>query len=205
MFEHTRLTIRVVAFMYQKYRDRDMPMGMSEDRADEVLEDLKSELIEQVNEWKPRMFELAKVLGGMRDGDATKATERFSKGLVRHIVLVATLAESKFEGNEEEVKNATNQLTGKNARFMLRVLEEITQVDKGFFVDPWMTHIQCTAEYIAAGNAAVQREGDDQTFDQLASECLRDSVKVGTVLDHLIRPLPMKNISSKEEKTGVYW
>ena len=209
MFEHTRLTIRVIAFMYQKHRDWDMPMGMKEDRANKVLEDLKSELIKQVNKWKPKMFEIAVELGKMSGGKATKAIERFSKGLVRHIKLIITIAESKFKGNEEKMNKAIDQLTRKNARFMLNVLKEITQDDEDLFLDPWMNHIQCTADYIAAGNDAVQREGDDQTFDILASKCLRNSVKVGVVLDRLVRPIPMKNISSKIEEEpkqqGVYW
>ena len=196
IFEHTRLTIRVVAFMYQKYRDWDMPMGIPEDFSEETLKDLKDEVLDQVDEWKPSMANIAIRLKGFTSEGSREVVDLFAESLRRHVELVYTLAQSTFEKKEEIAERVVNELDGRNASSILNSLVTITGGDISKFKSLWTDHLRCTVAYIEAG-----RTGEDLTFDQYASACMRDSVNVGIALDQLMRPTPTR-ISSKE---NVYW
>jgi len=192
MFEHTRLTIRAIAFLYQMFRDDGNPMGLTKERASKVMPILVEQLLVQTDEWKVRIYQIATRVRGYSDGNARRAAELFSGLMKKHIRLAADVASGTYEGNPTKTGASASVLYGDNAKEIVAILTRITRGDRRRFEKLWKDHLDCTAAYISAGAS-----GDDVSFNAKASECLSISVRVGTALDEAMGIGSTPSVSSK--------
>jgi hypothetical protein len=216
MFEHTRLTIRAIAVLYQTMRDQRLglePLGLADrNQTEEVQNTVVNELLAQVEHWRPKIMYIATMVREYTYPQIVIQTTRLlgreghdPEGLlVDHILLAYRYATAMFLERHENASRLAEDLYGENAGQIVEILSNIT-LSPGHdrFSNLWKTHLDCTAAYIDAA-----RTGDDEQFDIYASKCLRSSVLVGAALDeslgHVTYLTREANSSiAAEEKKGI--
>lgn len=195
MFEHTRLTIRVIAFLYQTIREHAAgaePLHLAiQEQTNSVLDIVVRELIGQTDHWYERMYTIGRQVGGYSRDKASNESNVFVALLKEHISLAYEYANAKFLGNKDEANGYADDLYNTNGSQMVELLSKMTNSpDQVKFARLWKNHLDCTAAYIGAGTS-----GNDAFFDAKASECLRISVLVGAALDN---PMGYRTYLSRE-------